>query len=213
MFTLGSKPVTALTLTMPAIGRSVAHVSLADTDATAAATGLVSLTDGNGFTLLGNTVSENVESRLTCWAGGPSALRSAVGARSYRDREVKDIAADIVGAAYSSRSTPTTAKTKLPFWTRIAGTQMEALRDLADALGVRWRTLDDGSIWVGTDSYPELKDFDATILDTDAITRTKVVALDSPRLRPGQTWRGIKIDAVEYSFSQKQSLRATIWYV
>lgn len=217
MIFLAGKPLTSLVLSMPRSGRWYLTGAVADTDAEPSET--VAVTDDEGAALVCNIVAQAADSKRVAAAGGPATLRAETTARSYVDAEVKTIAADLLGSAYSKRSTPEIAKTRLPFWTRLGShsghtvTVSEALRRLAEDVGAVWRVLDDGSVWIGVDTYPEIDDFDATVLEHDAPAATLVVGLGALKLRPGQTWRGYRVGAVEYSLGGDEGLRATVYYV
>jgi hypothetical protein len=204
---VAGKPCTALTLTLPASGRWVARASVSESDAPASDP--PTLTDeASGLSLVGRV--ERSGGTRVLMVGGPAALSQDVEPRSYTDAAVSLIAADMLGTAYSSRSTKAVVGTKTN-WTRLGGSTRAALDVLVRHFDARWRVLDDGKVWIGTDAYPPLEDFDATILDADAAGAWTLVALQELRLRPGFTWRGLRIDAVEYSFSADEPLRATVW--
>ena len=54
------------------------------------------------------------------------------------------------GETQSATIDPSLLTKVLPQWSIVQGTVDAALAALCDSLGVIWRTLDDGSIWIGT---------------------------------------------------------------
>ena len=95
----------------------------------------------------------------------------------------------------------------LPRWTRIASSARAALDLLADRLGLGWRVLADGTIWVGVETWPEL-DNAAFYVGGDPSDGAVLYASDGAPLVVGSTVDGVQAIAVEYSIGA--SLRATV---
>jgi hypothetical protein len=90
---------------------------------------------------------------------------------------------------------------EIPRWTRARSTALQALDVLADAHGLGWRVLDDGSIWVGEETFPELprKSVGLQIAlepDDDLISCGVDGAAD---LRPGTAVLGRRVQRVAYT--------------
>lgn len=212
MITLGGRQCTALTLTFPAQGRWVAHASVADGDEIVGGDPPTITTDTDPpVRLVGSVLSAHAESRQVTMVGGPAVLSATLAAQSWRGADVRTIAKAALGDHLSTTSAPAVMAVRLSYWTRFQGTARAELRNLAAAANATWRALDNGAVWLGTDTYPEVSDFEASILDRDATLGTLTVATALLALRPNQTWRGHRISRVEYSFDRSQALRAVIW--
>jgi hypothetical protein len=86
-------------------------------------------------------------------------------------------------------------------WTRARGPATEALSVLADALGLGWRVLDDGTVWMGPETWPEVAPsaigYELAELQDDGTIRT---ASGGATLRPGTTVLGRRVVRVRYDF-------------
>lgn len=214
MITLSGYPVRAMTLRRPRIGRWSARVQLVDASSFHAESPVnvgVELSDDSN-TLDGSVFRSNSTSDVVFVAGGPSTLHDDVIAKSFFDATVKQILADTLAdtGTLATSSTPEVTAERID-WTRTRDTSLVGIKVLADSVGASWRLLDDGSVWFGSESYPELEDFDATVLDTDGASGTTLVGVSTINLRPGVTWRGLTVGDVEHSFNDDDSLRTTIW--
>lgn len=203
-----------MTLRMPRLGRWSARVQIVDSDAfhDEFTEGKPCELGDDATTLAGHVHRARADSDVLMIAGGPDALDDVVSARSFDQATLKQIAADTLanGASLSQTSTPAVVGVRLDY-TRVLDTMLGAVKALAGFTGADWRVLPDGSMWLGTDTYPTLLDFDATVLDADGASGTVLVAVDSLALRPGVTWRGYRVSDVEHSFSAAESLRTTVW--
>lgn len=63
-----------------------------------------------------------------------------------------------LGEALAVTSAPDVLARVLPAWTRPAGVALDALDALADYLGTTWRSLPDGTVWVGSDTWTPTAD-------------------------------------------------------
>src|SRR5690606_24466378 len=104
----------------------------------------------------GTIVRGNVDRGV--WAGriegGKGAIRTALPARYYVSQPAKVVLADIAadsGETLSQEIPTSILGTALPSWTRVAGPTSRGIGDLAAKLGVNWRVLRSGEIWLGPD--------------------------------------------------------------
>jgi len=139
-------------------------------------------------------------SRVACAVvGGAGGLGVEVPARQYVAPKVSLVLGDILRVGGESLSTTVSASLTgrvLTSWQRASGTVSEAIAALAEALGVSWRVLLDGTIWLGTDTWTEATPA-CQILDDDQATGTVQISL-TPSLLPGTTFRGQRLEYVRH---------------
>jgi hypothetical protein len=191
-------------------------------DADTAPSGAVALSWGDGAAAWQATV---VPGRVgVATEGGPAAVRLAGGAgglavvldgQSYRNTSVRIILGHLLAAA-GERPSPTspaaTLDLLLPRWSRMrasAGAQLDAL---ASSLGVLWRVLPDGSVYVGPEpgGTLTLDESGAVTARAPAVGRT-IVAVAAPwTLTPGQSFEGARIDEIIHRISDRE-VRSELW--
>ncbi len=211
--TLAELPVLGGTICLPRAG--VWHADL-EVDADAASTGAVTLVAGS-MTLRGTAFRTGV---FTARAGvrvvgGAASLGKTAPAKAYRGVPVSIVARDIVGdvgEALAASSDASLLTSELPAWVRLQQKASEQLGHLVDHFGVGWRVLVDGSVWLGTDTWP------AGDLGTGALLREwpeqarAEYAVDDFTLLPATTLGGRQVDYVEHSVTP-DGLRTRVWYV
>lgn len=89
---------------------------------------------------------------------------------------------------------PTLDRT-LPRWHVSEGPAHAALVDLADAAGCSWRTLRDGKIWFGPETWPIVTP-DHRVVDEDYSAGALTLAPDTPDMVPGVVFNGIRVEHV-----------------
>lgn len=146
--------------------------------------------------------------------GGGAGLGTILAAKSYQNATVKTVLSDICSAAgenLSSVADPKTIATQLPFWNRFSLTAGRAIQAVLENLGVAWRVVADGSIFVGPDTYPPTSMKGALILDTAPEQNRLDFYADVPKLFPGEGWNGRSVSRVEHNFTEDQ-LRSRVWF-
>ena len=149
--------------------------------------------------------------RLSAGAGG---LAKTVAARGYKDVEVRTALGDALRAAgetLSSTSAAATLGKRLAFWTRLGRPLNSELSALADAVGASWRTLDDGSVWFGVDTWPAVTIEHRVMAERPDLKRAEI-ASDEPTLRPGVAFSGRRVTWVEHWFRETET-RTVYGYV
>jgi hypothetical protein len=73
---------------------------------------------------------------------------------------------------------------------------------LLDALGATWRVLDDGSVWVGGDAWPDSGWAHQTLASDEALAR-QLLAGEAATLRPGTTLDGRRVTTCSYVFTDQ----------
>jgi hypothetical protein len=174
--------------------------------------GLLTLQRGDGTPLLVGTArraaarSGRVELRLVGGAGG---LARALGPKSYRSPTVQLLLQDLAteaGETLSSTLAPGLRTQVLPAWVRRAGLASHCLAGLARALGVTWRVLPDGTLWLGEETWPEV-DPDHELLGDHATSASAEIATDTlpGELVPGTTFLGRRVSLVEHTIEPDRS--------
>lgn len=101
--------------------------------------------------------------------GGRGGLTKKLEAKGYDNQfPVSLVLGDILreaGEQLSPKSDAAVLSQPLSSWLRLAGTAEEQLSLLTDSVGAVWRVLEDGSVWVGIDSYPRVPEFEHTVPD------------------------------------------------
>ena len=146
--------------------------------------------------------------------GGAGKLGAALPAKFYRGAPLRlpllDLAAEC-GETLSSTASEQLWLANVPqFWTRVAGTAGDALRELCGEAGAVWRFLPDGTLWAGTETWPA---FTANYesMDENPSRDTEEIACDTALLMPGQTLGARKVSRVHHRLD-KASFRSTAWF-
>ncbi len=211
-------PVLRASISFPRVGRWVAdlHVDTGDD-----ITGSVTLASGDGSLTLqghvqhGGVYAEYLSLRVVGGTGGLDRPVAAVYSSSTPFRTVVSSLLQGVGESLSARSDPAIMGRFLQSWARAsspdAGTALQALADSAQAA---WRVQDDGSIWLGTDTYPEitLDDSQYELLRSfPSEGRDIYSGAPVPPIRPGTTLLGRRVAYVEYHLTEN-SAEMEVWY-
>lgn len=130
---------------------------------------------------------------------GPTSLPAGLVARSIVDAAGEKLSRGVEVALDSLQ---------LPRWTRISSTARDALDLLVDRLGLGWRVMLDGTIWVGAETWPAVNGV-AFYTDQDPDDGLVMYASDGARLLPGTTIDGVRALAVEYTITPG-SIRAQV---
>lgn len=217
--TVAGFPVVRGRVTVPRVGPWHAEVRL---DADAPPSGAVALSWGDGAATWSGYV---LPTRSGTYAtGGPSQVRLVGGAgglgraldgASYRSTTPRVVLGQILAAAgerLSGTSPAATLDRSLARWSRSAGTAGAQVDRLALALGVLWRVLPDGSVYVGP-SPGGAVDLGAQGSVTRRVPaeRLVTVATDAPwTLQVGQTVEGLVVDQIVHHLDPER-IRSDLW--
>jgi hypothetical protein len=153
--------------------------------------------------------------RLRVVAGG-DGLRKRANPKHYTTPVIRlplgELARD-AGEAISPTSDSAALNETLLSWTTVGvetGAMISALVSLSKTPDIGWRMLADGSIWVGVDAWPESDADEWQELEESPEDGSLVLGMDVPRLIPGTTLDGRRIDTVEHTISPEE-YRAKIW--
>ena len=109
------------------------------------------------------------------------------------------------GEALAATSDPGILGTVLPAWTRSAGPALDALDALVDYLGSTWRSLPDGTVWVGADAWPLTTDDWLLISGEPGVGRVTIAA-DVATIAPGESLaEGLRVRAVKHLITPYQA--------
>lgn len=210
---LNDRSVSALSLTLPRIGVWHADVSLLPDDEVPA--GKVTL-ESFGVKYQGTVLrSDRTETMpFARIVGGAGGFGTEIPAKSYRGTDVELPISEVlsaVGESLSPASDSAPLRLRLPFWVRMqvrAGQALAAL--LAVARVPAWRVLADGTVWLGTETWPQSKLTDFHVLAQDPhLGRHEIYAVE-PSVFPGETWNGMHVSVVEHRFTQDR-LVTNVW--
>lgn len=207
---------TCAEIVMPRLGAWHADVHL-DATSVDAVLGPVVITIGGSVVLRGTafrpaSFRQRAAVRVV---GGGGGLGTAITPTQRRGVTVGRIVTGIldeVGETLSPLSTSAILNQPVAAWAPRAASAADALGLLLDTVapGAAWRVLDDGTVWVGTETWLPTA---STVQELgEALTDgSQEVATDLPTLRPGTTLNGRRISAVVHRL-QPEKVRSFVWY-
>jgi len=144
--------------------------------------------------------------------GGAGHLKDVLAARAYGTIPLRVLLQDLAKESGETLAPETALWARsLTRWTRPAVTMAQALNQVLAPLGGVWRVLDDGTVWVGEESWPEVNQRRTdVVLDELPGSGLFVLAPESPWLRPCVTFRGRRVCHVTYEVSPK-GVRASLY--
>ncbi len=137
--------------------------------------------------------------------GGNGHLSNVIAAHSYSGGtgvKVGTVVKDILkacGEDLSDLSDGPTLDKMLPRWHVTSGTAERALTALADATDSAWRVLRDGTVWFGTETWPEVVP-DGTLVTESWADGHLLLAAETPNMVPGTVYQGQKIEEVTHHY-------------
>jgi hypothetical protein len=146
--------------------------------------------------------------------GGKGALRKELEAKAYRELSAKVIVSEILddaGESLSGDADSGALGKQLKFWNRFAGPAGQRLQDVANELGVNWRVLADGKVWLGSEAWADSKVKNFHLLSDNPATRSIMFGCDAPVALPGTTLDGRKLEWVEHRISPKSIVTEALY--
>ena len=113
------------------------------------------------------------------------------------------------GEVQSATIDPSLLTKVLPQWSIVQGTVDAALAALCDSVGVIWRTLDDGSIWIGTPNPQPVTAPDYIFTELDPEMGMVELDLNEASIQVDQIIDGLTVKQVIYTWGNS-SLRALV---
>lgn len=203
---------------LPRMGAWVADVAL---DADVPPAGAVVLALGGGALRLTGTVVAAGTGAVRGTArvrlvGGGGGLRKGLAAAGYVNAPLSvplRAALSEGGETLAPESDAGALGTLLPRWGRVAGTCASAVALLAARAGMTWRVLPSGGVWLGPEVWRQAGG-EYEVLEEMPQQRAVVVASDAPRVLPGQTFLGRRVNQVVHHFSAAGAgtLRCTVTF-
>ena len=208
---LGDLGVVQARVVMPRIGVWYAELTI---DTETVPTGLQTFQTADQALILTGTVRADRSAVFAGRAevlliGGRDGLSKLLAPREYSDPTVRILLEDIcreTGEQLSDGIDPSILSGNLGRWTRgevVAGT---ALQTVAHAIGCSWRILNDGALWVGVETWPNVE-IPGDIINEhprDASWELQVETLFAT-IAPGTTWDGRHVSIVEHRATANQA--------
>lgn len=189
---------------VPRVGVWVAEIEL-DGDDASKVSGAVTIelgaTTWKGTAIESGAFSGRLKARIL---GGSAGLRKPTKPKFYASIPARVVVGDLLaegGETLSSTSDAAKLGTILPFWTRPAGTVSEGLENVLDEIGASWRVLPDGTVWIGTETWPNAQVKDVHVESEDPKDSKMVIGSEDPSLVPGTTFQGRKVSRVEHDIA------------
>lgn len=145
--------------------------------------------------------------------GGAGGLKADVAPRAYIGTTLGTLLVDALAAGKETlSSTSSSAATGAPIqrWTRVSDSVGGTLYRLLRSTPYTWRTLPDGTVWVGEDTWPEVVP-DAHVEAEVPTEKRLTLSLESIAVLPGQTYGGRRISSATYTLDERR-LRADLSY-
>lgn len=188
MLSINNTPVLSAAITMPRVGVWMADVEI---DADTAPTGTVTLSSDAGPSWRGTVIDGAVS--LGTWrgrlVGGAGGLRRDLPALAYQNPNLGDVLADALRESGETLSPAASslASTRTALWHRIAGPAARTVAAVAATQTWPWRVLDDGSVWMGVETFDAADVADIDVLGVDTIEQRYQLGGEVFALRPGTT--------------------------
>jgi hypothetical protein len=173
-----------------------------EVDGDAALSGAASInidgTTWQGFVLR----SKGFAGRCQAWiVGGKGQLAKTLDPKHYTNTTAATVAADICRDSGETLAPGLALTQRLAHWERTQGKTSHCLVALCDRLGLTWRTLRDGTIWIGTDTWAtvtplvEVEDEDWS---SGCVQLMAEEFSELAKLAPGVTYDGNRADEVVF---------------
>ena len=209
---------------MPRIGLWDAQMKLDSRDTFSSGQSVTITSSDASFSIKGTVIRSGVFDGVTHIrvVAGAAGLAKAVPSKPYQGATLKTIASDLlsaVGETLSSTSDSSALGAVQKFWVRTAGPANVALyRIVEECATAGWRALNDGTIFIGNDTYPAAPGTTFTLKERWFGEGRAVVQSQSPFFLPAQTvtlpgFTGSpqKISVVVHEF-QKDSYFAELFF-
>jgi hypothetical protein len=144
---------------------------------------------------------------------GVDGLRKTARPKFYQGTSARIVLMDLLSAAgetLSSTADASVLSRSLTSWTTIAQPIGSAVAVLAKSLGVSWRMLSDGTLWIGSETWPDSGLVDGVdFVDIDESPHENRIELGvvAPRLLPGTKIGDRRVSFVEHTI-EADSIRS-----
>lgn len=210
LVTVNGVAVSCGTVTFPLSGTWHGELEVS-ADSADAVTGAATLAMGSvslvGFSTPGVSDGKRVTLNIVGGAGG---LGTTIAPQHYvgptRERLLTE-ALRVGGETLSTASTGISGP--VPQWTRTAGIVSDAVRAIADDAGLSWRVVADGSVWVGSETWPTVT-VDHVLEDQEPTQSLVTIEVESASVLPGVTFLGSRVTSAVYHVGST-GIRADIY--
>lgn len=149
--------------------------------------------------------------------GGAGGMANDVQPRAYVQPGAfgKDVIAGLMtdsGETLASTSDPTLLNANLAAWAVMAGPTSQALDTLIkfNSPTDHWRFLSDGTLWIGSETWPASSD-EYILINQNPAEGTFDLGVDTPSIMPGVSISGVgNINLVEHQILS-DSIRSKVW--
>lgn len=221
-YSINGLALTEVELTLPLHGIPVADVLTDSPNETLVAGSPVTLLFGDltimGTVLRGNASFGTNRLRIAAGHGGIGRLATPQGWNDATYRQIAQTLLSSVGETLSPTATAPALAGLAQFWTVLAEPAGLALSRIVNALGLQWRMLTDGTVWIGTDLFAPtvIAPSSATLIQTMPEQGRDWYGVDSPVLLPGSLFGGRRVSDVLYRLHRhgddEQTLRMSVLY-
>lgn len=211
--TLEGVPVTQAVVSIPRVGVWHAQLALAQLEAIQATQ--ATLRFGPKLSLTG-AVRRNGSADgagLLMLLGGSGNLGRLAVPKAYSQAPMRIPLSDLLQVAGQDLSTDSHQEllaTHLTNWVVGEVPVAIALAELFREVGASWRVLPDGTLWVGTEAWPESPAFDFVATSERPLDDAVQLHSTEPAILPGQTFRGRRVSYVEHLL-QEDELQTTVY--
>lgn len=182
---------------LPRVG--VWHADLT-VDKPNALTGTVTIATADGSFSLTGTVQRNgifqqtLSMRVVGGAGGLANFAKTIQPKAFAGVTLQLPLAYILSSVGESlapsgvapgQSDPGVLATVLRFWCVTQGTAKQALQRLLDPIATSWRMLPNGTVWVGTDTFPPAPNVHFDVVERHFAEGVIMIGCEKPFLMPG----------------------------
>lgn len=192
-------------------------------DTTTEPSGLVTIAADGGLSVKGTVKRSGVflDSAHVRIVGGAGGLTDIISPAAYENALLRDPLNAVLSAAGESLSSTVDASilnSLLDLWTNVAQRASEAIDRLCFVAGlalgqtIGWRVLSDGSIWVGSETWPSQKMPDnSDILMRYPEEKRVELSVQTPSLLPGVALEGVgNVSAVDHWLDPDET-RTDLW--
>ncbi len=214
--TVNGKAAIRGTVTRPRVGAWHADLVVDSADASLFS-GAVEIAIGDSLRLQGTSFRsgvhhETVFLRAIAGAGG---LGTVLPPKSYQGVPARIPITDALqgaGEALSLTADSGLLGRLLRQWARVqqpAGFAFTSLLRAISAPG--WRILDDGSIWIGSESWADATPAQFDEIEVEPHTGVTMIGTDTPAMYPGSSFNGKRVSTVEHRISAGE-VRHLLWF-
>lgn len=199
-------------ISVPRCGAWHADLSI---DGTSVPTGTLSLVVGSqtfSCTALARPATYAGTSYLRV-VGGKGGLPKQVPAQQFVGTDGKTIVSQTLSAVGESLSSTSSLGMGVDSWNRAAGQASTALSKFANAAGLSWRVLVDGTVWVGSETWPNAGLNPSSYIQSDNFPSEAFIeiALEDPTLLPGTLFLNRRVSMVVHDVGSDGS-RTKVWF-